>query len=274
MLERDDEDLALDQLPTAAGRADDPQLDHPSNTTTTPQEHAAEHAEPHTPGSSRASLPHIRSQLDTLRAQLQSLPTSELARLDDLDARARTLTHQHDRLRQELDRLPPPPGRRLLRLREDPHLVDRTRLTSALTGAHTQLEQTLAERATLARQLGDTDAIREERDGLTNATNTLQRTCTELRNALADRELVTDPAWAREALGEPPHERWERDRWNDAARTIARYRIEHDITTSDPLGPPPTNPTQRAHYEHAQQAREQLNHELGREPHGLDLGLG
>jgi hypothetical protein len=107
-------------------------------------------------------------QLEELRAQLHALPTCELDQLDQLDTRARTLAEQHERLRDELDRLPGP--RRLCLTRHgDPHLVDRTRLLSSIEGVRTQLDRTLAERTALARRLGDPRAVREERDGLINA---------------------------------------------------------------------------------------------------------
>jgi conjugative relaxase-like TrwC/TraI family protein len=271
MLERDDEDLALDQLPAAAGRADDAELAR-TNSNAPAQERAAERAAPqeHEPA---PPLSRIFEQLEDLRAQLHALPTRELDRLDELDARARTLTEQHERLRDELDRLPAPRHLRLGR-GGDSHIVDRTRLISSIEGARTQLDRTLAERAALGRRLGDPGTIREERDGLINAAQALRRAVTQQRNELADRELVKNPAWAREALGERPKQGWERDRWDHAARTIARYRIEHDITdTHDPLGPPPSDAGQRADHERAQQVREQLAHELGRDPPSHELEL-
>jgi conjugative relaxase-like TrwC/TraI family protein len=269
MLERDDEDLAVDQL-AAAGRADDPQLTG-ARTVTPAQEQAAERAEPpaHEPA---PPLRAIVAQLEQLRAQLHALPARELDQLDELDARARTLTEQHERLSDELDRLP---GPRRPRLRGgDSHLVDRTRLLSSIEAVRAQLDRALAERAALARRLGDPSAVREERDGLVNAARALRRTLSRQRDELADRELETNPGWAREALRERPQGGWERDRWDHAAQTIARYRIEHDITdTQDALGPPPPDPAQRADYERAQQAREQLAHELGRDPPSHELEL-
>jgi hypothetical protein len=265
MLERDDEDLALDQL-VAAGRADDPQL---ANSGAQPplQERGADRTEPLHPEPIPA-FAELRAQLDHLRSQLAALPTDELTALDELQTRALSLTEQRDQLRQQLDRLP---ARHRWR---DRHVIDRTRLTSALGGADTQLEHTLSERARLARQIGDPDAIRDQHDGLLNAAHALRQTLNHERDHRADRELAANPAWAREALGERPKQGWARERWDQAARTIARYRIEHDITDRHHvLGPPPSDRTQRADYEHGQQAREQLAHELGRDDpsHQLEL---
>src|ERR1019366_8889546 len=81
MLERDDEDLAIDQLP-APGRADDPDLSH------TPagkplQEHAAERAEPEAVAPSPRPLDELRQRIQHLQAQLAALP-KDLDKLDEL----------------------------------------------------------------------------------------------------------------------------------------------------------------------------------------------
>jgi hypothetical protein len=271
MLERDDEDLAVDQLPTP-GRADDPQLIQ-TPTVGPPQENAAERAEPPLWPVPRPSLTEMREQLERLRAQLQALPSRELTELDELDARTRTLTERRDLLRSELDRLPAPRERRFGR-GEDPHRVDRTRIGAALAGAEDQLERTLTQRATLARQVGDIAAIRDERDALTNATTRIQREHTELRNELAERDVAERPAWTHEALGERPERPSDARRWDNAARTIARYRIEYAIPDSGgPLGPQPADREQRADYQGAQRAREQLARELGHETPGHQLDI-
>ena len=71
------------------------------------------------------------------------------------------LTERRDALRRDLDRLPDRPASAASAANQDPHLVDRTRLASALAGAEDQLERTLTQRAALARELGDPAAIRE-----------------------------------------------------------------------------------------------------------------
>ena len=271
MLERDDEDLAIDQLPTP-GSADDQQLTQ-TPTTGPLQEQAAERAEPPLALGPRPRLAEMREQLERLRVQLQALPTRELTELDEVDARARTLTERRDLLRSELDRLPAPRDRRFGR-GEDPYLVDRTRLSTALAGADDELERTLTQRATLGRQVGDVAGIRDERDALTNATTKLQREHTELRNELAERDVAEQPAWTREALGDRPERPSDARRWDSAARTVARYRIEYEIPAGgDPLGPPPAGQEQRADYERAQRAREELARELGRETPGHEIDI-
>jgi conjugative relaxase-like TrwC/TraI family protein len=270
MLERDDEDLAIEQL-VDAGRADDPQLTQPAVEPL--QQQAADRGETSVPAAGRSALGQLQEQIDLLRNQLQSLPTVELQELNELDARARALTERRDVLRGSLERLPAQQERRFGR-NDDPSIVDRTRLASALAGAEDQLERVLTQRATLARQLGDVTAVGQERDGLTAALRTLERQHTELRNDLADREVERQPQWARDTLGERPDRPADAERWDRAARTIARYRVEYEIPEGDvTLGPEPAGVEQRRAYEQADLARGELARELGRAVDGLDLGL-
>jgi hypothetical protein len=270
MLARDDEDLAIDQL-SVAGRFDDPQLTHPAVEPVQAQQ--AGRAEPLILAPVSGTLGELRNQLERLRAQLAALPTVQLGKLDALDARTHELTERRDALHRDLDRLPETRERRFGR-NEDPHIVDRTRLASALAGAEDQLERTLAERAALARELGDSAAIHEERHGLTSAIDTLARQHTELRNELAEREVEHRPQWTRDALGDRPDRSHGAERWDRAARTLARYRIEYEISaTGDPLGDRPAAAEQRHDYERAERAREHLAQELGRETPGRELDI-
>jgi conjugative relaxase-like TrwC/TraI family protein len=269
MLTRDDEDLAIDQL-AAAGRHDDPQLTLPAVEPL--QRQQAGRAEPLVVAPVSGTLSGLRHQLDQLRAQLAALPTVELDKLDVLEARTRELTERRDALRGDLDRLAEPRERRLGR-NEDPHLVDRTRLSSALAGVEDQLERTLTQCAALARELGDPAAIHEERHDLTGAIDTVASQHTELRNELADREVERRPHWARDALGERPERGRDAERWDQVARTFARYRIEYKIADGDRLGDRPADTHQRHDYERAERAREQLAQELGRQAHGHDLDV-
>jgi conjugative relaxase-like TrwC/TraI family protein len=268
---RDDEDLAIDQL--VPGRADDPQLIH-RQTEQLLQERAAERAEPGLQRSVGQTIGQLRERIEVLRAQLAALPVIEMRELDDLETRARELTQLRDRVRGELDRLPPPVERRF-RQTEDPYVVDRHRLSSALAGAEDQLERTLTRRGTLARQLGDPAAIRDERDGLRNAITTLGREHTQLRNQLADHELQQRPRWMRDALGERPATPARAEAWDDAARTLARYRISYEIPDNTPdLGERPPQGPQRDDYDTADRAREQVGRQLERQTPGHDIELG
>jgi hypothetical protein len=238
MRERDDQDLAIDQL--TPGRARDPQLRRPA---VEPLEQdlagaggGAGHAQP-----ARGELARLRDHLERLTAQLAALPTRELADIEDLDSRARDLTERRDAHRQQLAGLPAPKetwGGRV----QDPHLVERSRLSSALAGVEEQLERILSARATLARQLGDPAAIRQEHHDLTDAIQDLRREHDTLRDQLVGDTVERQPRWLTETLGPRPDSGGERERWQHAAEQLARYRIEHDIpdSTSEPPLHPPT----------------------------------
>ncbi len=92
MHERDDEDLAIDQLP-GAGRADDPEIAASRDLTGEPaQERAAAHAEPAAPAAaSSARLRELRECIEQLQAQRKALPLRTLQRIEGLDQRAITL---------------------------------------------------------------------------------------------------------------------------------------------------------------------------------------
>ncbi len=101
------EDLAVEQLP-GAGRTDDPDLAGArAHAAGPPQEHAATRAETTPPAA--ATPPRLRElgeRVDQLHAQLAALPTRQLQRIEDLDARAHTLTTQREQLTQRLTGLP------------------------------------------------------------------------------------------------------------------------------------------------------------------------
>ncbi len=265
MRERDDEDLAIDQLPP------EPPITTPTAEVTTapPQERAATESAPAVAEPGRRALASLREQLALLRTQLQALPRQELARIEALDKRALLLTTQRDQAREQLDRIPPAPRRRLGR-GEDPHLLARARLASTLNLTEQELERVLSERATAARELGEPDAVRQERDALTTRVGELDRQHTQMRNQLAEHELAASPAWATRALGQRPEGRSRAARWDRAARAIARYRVDRNLNSpTDALGAEPDDEPQRGEYRQARRALEQV-----RDVPELDLGVG
>jgi len=274
MLERDDDDLAIDQL-AAPGRADDPELNRPGDVDAEPlQEQAANRAEPQVPGAQGTPLAALRGRLEHLWAQLAALPICDLDRLDELDAKALELTERRDTVRCEFERLPAPRTRRLGRI-EDPQLVDRTQLASSLGGLEVQLEQTFTERSALTRQLGDGDAVRQERNGLIRAIDLARDEHDRLLDNLVERELAEQPRWVRETLGERPDRRSSAARWDRAAQIVARYRIDYEIAegASDPLGPEPADADQRRDYVRVERARNQVGRELGHDVSGPQMDL-
>jgi conjugative relaxase-like TrwC/TraI family protein len=271
MTERDDQDLAIEQLPPA-GHTDDPQLTLPLAAPL--QERAAVDAEPRVNDVSCERLDAVRVRLEQLTAQRAALPIARLQRLDDADARVIELTARRDELRDELQRLQEP-RRSLLGRKRDPHLVDRTRLTAALTGTHVQLEATLAERAALARELGDPEQVRSELDALNRTITPVREQHRTIRHELAERELANPAPWVSRTFGERATG-WLGEEWDRAVLRAANYRLDHDITDPNtPLGAQPAGDRELQPWEHAQHTIEHDQHNLGlADDRELDIEIG
>jgi conjugative relaxase-like TrwC/TraI family protein len=277
MLERDDQDLAVEQLPPA-GRADDRQLtlalDHAGEPL---QEQAALRAEPDTPPVGTSRLRELRERLEQLTVQRGALPGSQLNQLDSAHARALELTADRGELSTSLERLPAP-KRSLLGRERDDHILDRVRLSSALDATEDAIVRGRETEARLREQLGNPEQIRSELDGLDREIHRLTNERDGLLNDLTDRELNAPGEWAKTLLGERPAGSRSED-WDTAVRRVARYRIEHEITDqADALGPEPRNYHQAGRWHRAHEAVEQAERRLGREHthghgHGLDLGF-
>jgi conjugative relaxase-like TrwC/TraI family protein len=258
MLERDDEDLAIEQL-APAGRADDRQLTlthaHPDAPI---QEQPAARAEPPFPDLSRSRLRELTARVDQLSAQRGALPIEQLHELTDAPARTLALTARRDELRAQLDRLPAP-SRGLLGRKRDPHLIDRTRLTSAITGSERTIASARQRELDLHARLGNPEQIRSELAGLDRAINQTRTERDGVLDALTDRQLQAPPTWAVTLLGERPTGTRGED-WDQTVRGVARYRIEHDITDpTNPLGPEPANQQAMIEWQHAHELVERAN---------------
>jgi conjugative relaxase-like TrwC/TraI family protein len=133
MLERDDEDLAIEQLPDA---------------------------------------------IEPLEERLAALPTHQLQRIEDLEARVTALEAQRAQLSERLAELPEP--RRRLGHDHDPHAAERVHLSTALRASERQLDALLERRDLVQREVVDPAGSRAERDQLQRAIDTLthQRTLT------------------------------------------------------------------------------------------------
>ena len=191
---------------------------------------------PRRPRRPSARLRELRERVEQLHAQLAALPTRELQRIEDLDARALTLTTQREQLTGRLAGLPEP--RRRLGREQDPHAIERAHLTSALQANERELDAVLTQRSGLERELGDPVEARAEREGLEHAITQATREHTALRNELAERELQTPGAWVKATFGERPDRPAQREAWENGVRHAARYRAQYDITDpADALGP-------------------------------------
>jgi conjugative relaxase-like TrwC/TraI family protein len=278
MQERDDEDLAIEQLP-GAGRTDDPNLASArAHATEPPQEHAAARAEPTPPATATlARLRELRERVDQLHVQLAALPTRQLRRIEDLDVRALTLTTQHEQLTQRLTGLPEP--RRRLGREHDSHAIERAHLTTALQANERELDTVHTQRCGLERELGDPAEARAEREGLDHAITQATQEHTALRNELAERELQAPGRWVKATFGERPDRPAQREAWENGVRHAARYRAQYDITDpTDVLGPrPEQRGGQQRDWERAREALDRAERRLGREvtnTRDIDLGIG
>jgi conjugative relaxase-like TrwC/TraI family protein len=277
MRERDDEDLAVEQLP-AAGRPDYAEpADARAHTGELPQERAAARADPTpTVAETPARLRVLRERVEQLQAQLQALPTRQLELVEDLDARALTLSAQRDELADGLAELPNP--RRRFGREQDPQTVERTHLTSALHASHRQLDLVVKQRGRLERDLGDPARIRGERDRLKGGLAQSTQEYVEVRDELAERELRAPGKWVQDTFGEPPDGSRALEAWTNGVRQAARYRVEYEITDqSDALGPQPHAREQQRDCQLARAAIGRAERQHGQEPvarRDEELGIG
>jgi hypothetical protein len=275
MLDRDDQDLAVEQLPPA-GRADDRQLtlalDH---TGEQPQEHAALRAQPDTPPVGPSRLRELRERLEQLTVQRGALPSSQLNQLDTAHARALELAQSRGELSASLEVLPAP-KRSLVGRERDEHILDRTRLSSALNATDDAIVRAREAEVRLREQLGNPEQIRSELDGLDREIHRLTNESDGLLNELTDRELQAPGEWAKTLLGERPTGSRSED-WDTAMRRVPRYRIEYEITDqADALGPEPRDSHQAGRWHRAHEAVERAERRLGREhthEHGHSLDI-
>ena len=267
MVERDDEDLAIDQLPRA-GHADDSALTE-SIAREPAQEHAAIRAEPAVADISPEHFRALRDRLERLTTQRAALPLAKSQRLEEIDARILHTTATRDDSVAALESIPPP-SRRVIGPTRDPHLVDRHRLRSQIDAADKQLTGLHAERSRTVAELGQPEQIRSELDGLTRAITPLTDQYRSMRDQLTEQALASPPSLATRTLGDRPTGS-RASEWDRAVRMIVRYRLDHDITDPDrPLGPRPPSVTEREEWQRAGATIDSYQIRLGRD---RDAGL-
>jgi conjugative relaxase-like TrwC/TraI family protein len=275
---RDDEDLAVTQLPArpAPGRADDPQLrDTPAGLATALPEHSTERAEPRlTQAPEHARLAAIGAEADRLTALLAGLPMRELRQLDRVAAERVGVAAQRDDTAARLQALPAPERTLLGRMR-DPQAAERARLAAAVGAADQQLVALDRYAARLQRDVGPVQAVRDERDGLDRRLAQLDAQGRDLRDALAERDVAQPPAWAQQLFGERPAHPRQAEQYDRGVREVARFRIEHEVSDDAPeLGPEPSDARQRGAWRQAANVARQVQRRLGREvTRARDLGI-
>ena len=278
MIVRDDEDLAVAQLPqrAAPGRPDDRELHTtPALRSSELTELGAERAAS-APGARAdvARIAALQHERDQLVAQRQALPLRELRQLDAIAAEREQLRAQRDAAAERLQAVPGP-ERRAFGRAHDPHAAERTRLAAAVGAGDQQLAALDSQAARLQRDLGSAGDIRGERDGLDRRIAQLERDTRTLRDELAERDVEQPPAWAREMFGARPEQYRRAEYYDRGVREVARYRLEHHVVDATPgLGPEPEAGADRSAWRQAARVAEQTQRRLGRDvARDRDVGL-
>lgn len=261
---RDDEDLALTQLPTRPG-PDRLERDDLKRATSPSLERTAELAEPpETPPDVRTALREIQRALVKLASQRAALPLRELRELDAVERECAQVRDQREDVAARLATLPAP-RRSLVGRTKDPNAAERARLVAAVDGADRQLAALHSQRDRVIAASGDLPAARDERDAIDRVEGQLQHEARELLDHLAERDVVAPPAWARDTFGELPDDARIRAQWARGVRAVARYRVEHDLADEVPgLGPEPADLLARGAWQQSGRVLADTQKRLGR----------
>ena len=263
MLIRDDEDLALAQLPArpAAGRPDDRTLHRAAASVSGELGEHAEHVRDRPASAER--LRELQDQRAQLVAQRAAMPLDELRQLDAIEAERARVDGQRRDVIHRLEALPDA-RRSLLGRDRDSHAAERARLNASVAAAHQQIAALDTQAGRLQRMLGRPSAIREERAGLDHRSSELEHETRRIRDELAERVVASRPSWARELFGERPQQYRRAEHWDRGVREVARYRIEYRIEDRTPgLGPEPSGGEARGRWRQADRALEQTQRRLG-----------
>lgn len=278
MLVRDDQDLAVNQLP-ASDRAEEP---HPEPDQPVSPDREQDHGDKRlaslTARNTYKRLIDLRNQISQTELSLAAIPHRGLERLDELDAKHRETSERLDDHRRQLEALPQP-RRRLGRL-HDPAFQQRDFLTRAISLDEQQIADLQTARTQQRHSIGDPDRARSERDGLRTQLTVLRRDYTTVREQLVDQTVDRRPDWLTKTLGEPPERATDRAIWDAAARELAGFRLDHDVTDHRAaLGPQPSQDRDaQRHWQRAEATLERAQRQLGRQvstpERDISLGVG
>jgi conjugative relaxase-like TrwC/TraI family protein len=263
MQTRDDEDLALEQLPKGSSARQRNDIDNQCvGTGGQLQQATAEQTETQVPVISTLTAYHrLRDWSGALEARLNALKTPEVARLEGAERRELHLIEHQDELIARARRIPVPPR---LRLATDRHAAERANLEHAIDGVRTELAGVRTLRDRLVEEIGKPHEIRAQRAALEHSVAQTRANRDALLSELIARELASDPQWTRQALGRRPSQHRQRELWDRAARGLARYRLEQGIDDErQALGERPGEPAAAARYEAARSTLERVQRELG-----------
>jgi len=213
MRQRDDEDLALEQLEHAA-------LPHPSRLDQAYADQELKLADRQGTtieswsSPTRARVYEIQEQVEKLRAELRS------AAIEDAKA-IRRLTDTIGDIARESERDAKPRGRRDRR-----HEVRRRQRNQ-------QLAELQTERTQLLDRTPDPVGVLERATKLQEHLRVVASEHHATRDQAIREELAQVPRWLTATLGPEPQEGDRRDRWQRAARELAGHRIDHHVTSVD-----------------------------------------
>lgn len=235
MRERDDEDLAVSQLierQPRAGGPGDTDLD-PTNPTripspAVPQEEAAQRAQPTVPPRDYDELVRITALIRELEQQRDPGLIRRLQRLDDLAVERVRVVDQRARARQLFAALPAPRVRKF-RGRTDEHAGQRAALAAAMIASDERLATNDRDQEALRSALGvdPVQAHAEHRDRETRI-GQLDRHRIEVLDRVVERVIDERPPWLVERVGTRPDANVAAERWDEAARALARQRVDRD----------------------------------------------
>ncbi len=192
MRQRDDEDLAVEQLEhTEQDRQDPP-----------------------APGAGglRARFYEVQGQLRALRPLLEDPRIKQAETLAKVSESIAGLEAERERDRKPQSRS----GRAAHKHRE----ATRERALAELREQETSLGEQVPDWTEVLQRTGEVRASQQR----------LRNEMLELRARTIDEELAEQPAWLTQTLGSEPSTRTDRDRWQRTARQIAGHRIDQHIT--------------------------------------------
>ncbi len=233
MMVRDDEDLAIEQLPdpfVGAGRAGDRDVVDAPDSETPIQERGAEAMPaPIAHGGTQRELVALRAADDRLALQEQALPVRELNQLDAIAREHKELLARRAEHDERLAAVPSPP-----RFGRDEHARERGYLEEVVASHDERLaamhRHHLALRESVTVASGrDAREVRDELRGITARREQIAEEQRVRRSQLATEAVSRPPAWVEQTLGARPADG---DRalgaWKKAIRTVTDTQLQID----------------------------------------------
>lgn len=220
MRARDDEDLALDQLPesSAASRIAERSLE--------PQELELERGLDEASGEGvRRSSAHVRQlfeDFEEIQSQLAALPLRQAKALEQAQERSDVAARERDEQREVLKTATSP---------NDCAIAEHN-----LEQLAKAIEREREKEAKLREVVPDPAALSEQAALLRARATEIGREIGVSREAHLEAAVIAPDPHVVRALGRPPGARHERSSWEHAVRAIERYRFDHQVESAEVLG--------------------------------------